>query len=422
MRDEYPPDKPVYNTRVVSDPRPQHHFDNDSDNFRSNNRGGACNPRSWRKRVWVGIGIAAVIVLILAIVPAVVISNNKANNSYPDYSPINYTLSETYGTDEFFDKFDYFTGYDPTKGLVHYVPQPQAEQLNLTYASTERAILRVDTSVGPDSTPDASTGRFSVRITSKNTYDNGLFLFDVRHAPVGCATWPALWLSDPNNWPDHGEIDIMEAMNPPAANQISAADAPKANVHDGSTNLMTLHTSKGCTMKSVRREQLGESLQGDCNHLVNDNAGCGVATRDQIGGGNSYGPNFNTAGGAVVALEVRDAGIRLWQFARGSSNMPADIANFAANVNGNGNNRVEPDPSGWGTASADFPSTDCDIGNHFRNQSIIINVTICGEAVYGSWEDSGCPMSTCEKFQAENPQAFREAYWEFGGFEVYKPK
>jgi hypothetical protein len=109
---------------------------------------------------------------------------------------------------DFFQNFDYFTGYDPTQGFVHYVPEAQAKQLNLTYASSNSAVLRVDTSVTQDSEPNASTGRFSVRLTSKKTYGVGsLFLFDVLHTPVGCATWPALWLTDPNNWPQNGEID-----------------------------------------------------------------------------------------------------------------------------------------------------------------------------------------------------------------------
>ena len=73
--------------------------------------------------------------------------------------------------------------------------------MNLTYASTTSAILRVDTSE-----TDATTGRKSVRIESKNQYDSGLFIFDILHTPYGCGTWPAVWLTDPSNWPMNGEI------------------------------------------------------------------------------------------------------------------------------------------------------------------------------------------------------------------------
>jgi hypothetical protein len=44
---------------------------------------------------------------------------------------------------------------------------------NLTYATPTTAILRVDDTVGPQSSPDASTGRFSVRVESKAQYNKG---------------------------------------------------------------------------------------------------------------------------------------------------------------------------------------------------------------------------------------------------------
>jgi hypothetical protein len=67
---------------------------------------------------------------------------------------------------------------------------------NLTYATESTAVVKVDTTVGPDSEPNASTGRFSVRLESKAQYGPGLFLFDVKHTPYGCGTWPALWLTE----------------------------------------------------------------------------------------------------------------------------------------------------------------------------------------------------------------------------------
>ena len=73
--------------------------------------------------------------------------------------------------------------------------------MNLTYATPNSATLRVDTSE-----TNAVTGRKSVRIESKNQYNDGLFLFDILHTPYGCGTWPSVWLADPANWPNHGEI------------------------------------------------------------------------------------------------------------------------------------------------------------------------------------------------------------------------
>ena len=228
---------------------------------------------------------------------------------------------------------------------------------NLTYATSDSAVLKVDTSVGPSDTPNASTGRFSVRVESKNTYNDGLFIFDVKHTPYGCGTWPALWLTDPSNWPDNGEIDIMESINQGTAG-----------------NQMTLHTTSGCSMDVLRKESF-KVLQSDCNHETNDNAGCGVE-----GGSDTFGASFNgqstSSAGGVVAVEWRDAGIRMWQWSR--SSIPADIT------------KKNPTPQTWGQASADFPSTDCNIGSHFKNQTIVVDINLCGDLVYADWDSSGC--------------------------------
>ncbi|KAI5461431.1 concanavalin A-like lectin/glucanase domain-containing protein [Mariannaea sp. PMI_226] len=337
------------------------------------------NVRYWRKRCWFGIIIT--VIAVAAIIIGVIVSVNQKNR-YPDYSALTYKLVDTYSGENFFDQFNYFTGYDPASGFVHYVPQEQASSLNLTYASSNTAVLRVDTSVGPGDKPDASTGRFSVRVESKKTYNSGLFIFDIKHTPYGCGTWPALWLSDRWHWPAHGEIDVMEATN---------------NGTGGTQ--MTLHTTGRCTMNS-KRKQTGSVLQSNCDHAKNRNAGCGVVSDKS-----DYGTTFNEAGGGIMAMEWRDAGIRMWQFGR--QNIPSDI-----------NNKV-PDPSTWGFALADFPGTHCDMSSHFKNNSIIANIDLCGDLPLMTWESSGC-FSNCTNFVANYPEAFTNAYWEFGAFHVYQ--
>lgn len=119
-------------------------------------------------------------------------------------------------------------------------------------------------------------------------------------------------------------------------------------------------------------------------------------------------------------MELRDVGIRIWFFPR--SSIPTDISNGTS-----------PDPSSWGEALADFPSTDCSISDHFKNQSIIANIDLCG-----SWagankyftQDSGCPsaastnqgasLTACQTLVATNATNFAEAYWEFKSFKVYQ--
>lgn len=87
-------------------------------------------PTTWTKKVWALViaGITAVVVIVIVV--AVVVTRNNANaNKYPDYSQLNYTLKETYSPESFFDNFNYFTGYDPASGFVHYVPEATATSL-----------------------------------------------------------------------------------------------------------------------------------------------------------------------------------------------------------------------------------------------------------------------------------------------------
>jgi hypothetical protein len=165
----------------------------------------------------------------------------------------------------------------------------------------------------------------------------------------------------------------------------------------------TLHTTNGCSMKAKRKET-GTQLTTNCYNGTDDNAGCGVQ-----GPTDSIGAAFNTNGGGVYAMELRSEGIRTWFFPR--SSIPADITAGTA-----------PSPSTWGEALADFPSTHCDIGSHFRNQSIIANIDVCGswagsEAVYTTKDQ--CPGTSCSAYAAVNPEGFDDAYWEFNYFKVF---
>lgn len=164
---------------------------------------------------------------------------------------------------------------------IRYVNKEAAEWYNLTYATSDSAVIKVDTSETFSNTSTSTTGRMSVRITSKTTYDKGLFIFDVAHAPYGCGTWPALWLTDPDNWPEHGEIDVMEAVN------------------QGDTgNQMTLHTSSNCKM-NVKRKGTGTVAYQNCANGTNDNAGCGVKGKTA-----TYGEEFNANGGGVSLARI----------------------------------------------------------------------------------------------------------------------
>jgi hypothetical protein len=77
---------------------------------------------------------------------------------------------------------------DPTNGYVSYVDEITAQNDGLI-SNNNGSIY-----IGVDSTNLASgSGRSSVRVSSKKTYNHGLFVLDLAHMPGGiCGTWPAL--------------------------------------------------------------------------------------------------------------------------------------------------------------------------------------------------------------------------------------
>lgn len=137
-----------------------------------------------------------------------------------------YTLAQggnyTQSTSTFFEQWQFFTEADPTAGTVNYIDQTAAQAAGMINTNGNQIYM------GVDATTTTTSGRNSVRLTSTASYNTGLFILDLEHMPGGiCGTWPAFWLVGPN-WPNDGEIDIIEGVN----NQVG--------------NDMTLHTGKLC--------------------------------------------------------------------------------------------------------------------------------------------------------------------------------
>ncbi|KAF8803217.1 endo-1,3(4)-beta-glucanase [Phlegmacium glaucopus] len=299
-------------------------------------------------------------------------------------SAYSYRLSENIVGQDFYQKFNWEAIADPTHGRVNYVDQQTSIDQNLTYASHNAFVLRTDYYNQLD---PYGPGRNSVRIQSKKVYRDHVVIFDLRHMPQGCGTWPAIWEVGQATWPQGGEVDILEGVN------------------DQGTNAATLHTTDGCTMPDDRT-QTGTSALLDCNTEINDNRGCSVS----FAAANSYGPSFNANGGGWYAMERSDAGISMWFWPRSGSWVPDDVKGNSNSVN----------PQNWKTPSASFPNTYCDFGSHFDEQNIIINLTLCGDwAGAGNvYSQSGCP-STCDDFVNYNPDAFVDAYFEFASVRVF---
>jgi hypothetical protein len=300
-----------------------------------------------------------------------------------------YILETNYQGNSFFNGWQFFTGNDPTHGTVDYVSQSVAQQKGYIGMRGEAVYIGCDTSTVVST---KVRGRQSVRISTTKTWNQGLFIMDLAHMPTGCATWPAWWLVGPN-WPNFGEIDIIEGVN------------------TGTVDHTTLHTSNGCDMSHEDPHLFSGSWAKDGNTVADNcyikapgqsaNQGCSI-----IGSPNSFGAPFNEGGGGVYVAEWNSTLIRMFYFSRGR--IPADIT------------AKTPNPDGWGTPYAFFELGQYCNPDHFQDESMVINLTFCGDWA-GSAFSSNCPGDgDCATFVRNNPHAFQEAYWQINYVSVYQ--
>ncbi|KAI5782276.1 concanavalin A-like lectin/glucanase domain-containing protein [Pyronema domesticum] len=322
----------------------------------------------------------------------------------------------------FFDQFNFFTGPDPTQGLVHYVSKSSASAMGLT-GKTKSSVY-----IGVDSTfelPKDDIGRASVRLEPKQEFTGGLFVLDVEHLPWGCGSWPAFWTFGAP-WPFMGEIDIIEG------------------VHLARNNSMVVHVPPGdcsCQLKPFSSSALGAS---GVPFLANACKPTKVSTETHLKDprSNSYGgPGYK---GGVYAMEWTRGEIKIWFFPRGTE--PADrtsapqapsapaspvassvpVAAVAPPATPSAA-PTAPDPSKWGKPVAWIPLT-CGWGDQFRNHKVIVNISFCGAwaGQQGVWEASGCydpdTAPTCEDWVGKRPESFKEAYWKIRSMKVWAPK
>ncbi|CDO68761.1 Glycoside Hydrolase Family 16 protein [Trametes cinnabarina] len=253
-----------------------------------------------------------------------------------------YSLIRNYSGPNFFEGWDFLDGFDnTTNGDVNYLSQANATADNLVFVNNAgNAIIKVDnTSFVP-----FNFKRNSVKIISHDYFPIGsVFLFDALHLPFGCSVWPSFWTMG-QNWPHGGEIDIMEGVNRATSDQ------------------MTLHANPGC-VQAPNPVQLGKTAGADCSAGVNSSNGCTVLETQP----NSYGEGFNDNGGGVWAAQFDVLGIFVWFWNR--STIPADVSSGSNTVN----------PSTWGTPSAAWPSSSCNISEFFAPQQLVIDITLCGD-------------------------------------------
>lgn len=309
-----------------------------------------------------------------------------------------YSMKLSYlGEGTFFDHWNFITKPDPTHGDVEYVSYADAAAAGLVNSTADRVYIGADMNSiaeGP--------GRRSVRIESKQVFNDGLFVFSLDHMPTGCGTWYAFWMFGADSqhyWPEWGEFDIVEGY------------------HEGNPNVTTsLHTTYGCdqsTLSGVQWKQGVTMLADNCDVGAPGqwaNQGCG-----QSGPANSIGSNFNRHGGGTYAAEWdpdgrrATPGMRVWYWPTGQE--PPDLLS------------QEPNPSTWGAAYSQFSLADevCP-RSHFKNMRLVIDITFCGDLGKATYEEF-CPEvakeHSCRDLVMNHPETFSEAYWSIRTLDVY---
>ena len=301
-------------------------------------------------------------------------NNNEEDIDYDYNYDGPYKLVEKHVGETFFDYYDFYVGDDSggSDGYQTYVSRNRAEELGLINVdvssvdhgdSADNDIKEKYSSVTLSSSSSASTTTTtttttthittrgkerieSLRLEGKTRFNSGLLILDVDHIPFGCGVWPAFWTADEPNWPNGGEIDILETFN------------------QRTTTKTALHTSEFCDMKynynnedeqqqqqQQRRRQPNRSewtgfweesmpipnwyyeaglpirrpqQKEQHNNLANDcwimmpydwaNQGCVINSNVQ----NSVGKQRNTLGGGVYVMEwdPLNGYIKGWVFGR----------------------------------------------------------------------------------------------------------
>lgn len=309
-----------------------------------------------------------------------------------------YTWSYSYLGADFFGGWTFWTGPDPSGGAVQYVDFAEATKAGLVNATPSRVYLGVD--MGPIY-GDAS--RRSVRIQSTTTYNQGLFVTTIDHAPTGCSLWPAFWMygEDPSHvWPKWGEYDIIEG------------------IHQTTHVMTSLHTSAQCDQSRAPAGSSSRNWMPGPSGLAADN--CDIFAPGQFrnqgcsqqGPDASVGSGFNAAGGGTYAAEWDPAArhIRTWFWPRGLE--PPDLA------------QRRPDPDMWGVPYSYF-SLEPDVcpPSHFANMRLVFDITFCGD-LGGATFERDCPevaaSMSCPEFVRKHPESMGEAYWSIRALDVYQ--
>ena len=284
--------------------------------------------------------------------------------------------------------------------------------------------------------------RASIRLEGRRRFNRGLFILDVQHIPVGCGVWPAFWLTDEANWPNHGEIDIVEGINYQSVvktalhtrDQCSMyAHVPvhaKTGTWDWAYGIPNTYTG---TPDNRTQKEADNCWEFAAHQWYNQ--GC-VAVSSEEG---TLGSSFNEKGGGIYVLEwdPENRYIKSWVFLR--SDIPQNLLDVIQSHSSSSASRsmpkVNPIPEEWGVLPYAYfaigQATGCS-ADHFVNLRIVFNLAFCGN-VAGNRYFGDCPnqsklfrvkndnpISSCVEWIKSDPEELDEAYWAIRGVYVFE--
>ncbi|THH30577.1 hypothetical protein EUX98_g3615 [Antrodiella citrinella] len=295
-----------------------------------------------------------------------------------------YDMVKEYTGQTFFDDWIFYNNFDNlTNGNVNYLSAKDAASQQLAYINDRgNAIMKVDNTT----TVTYPNRRSSIRINTKDRYTIGtLWIADMLHAPYGCSTWPAFWSSAPT-WPSGGEIDTFEGVNQVTMSQ------------------MGLHTADGCTHTNTSMQTSTLINSTDCSTAANNNEGCIITTPTTA----SYGAGFAQGGGGIFVTEFAATGISIWFFTRAS--VPDALQGNASSI----------DPTALGTPVATWNSDGCDVTEFFEPQSLIFDISLCGDYAGNSNSFYQTCTGVCyQDWVLGDPSNYDNAYFEVQHVRVY---
>jgi hypothetical protein len=417
--------------------------------------------RSWSVTLLVGCAVALTGYILVVVVPSswstshdgrlgrkTTNSTSSSSSSQPQQPPPHttlpsgpYRLFQLQDADNFLDHYEFYVGEDSvgSAGYNTYVTKDTAVEHKLVEAVgsssiTERSFV-IRSAPGSDVGGGTTGPRQSIRLEGTTRFNSGLFIVDLRHMPAGCGVWPAVWLTDEQYWPNHGEIDFIEGVN--------YQNSVKTALHTSAFCDMYAHVDLTKQMTGIwdRATGIPDTFTGQLDTETNlpaDNcwtgaphqwANQGCVIESQRPG--TLGPDLNAAGGAVFVLEWDPRfAIRSWVYLNGVDELPPNLAA----VLDDGRGKITPEPDTWGAPYAYFAIGDgsgCS-ADHFVDMRLVINTAFCG-TVAGNRFFTDChvtpahsldknhnPISACNAYIATDPPEMDEAYWELNSIRVYQ--